>query len=520
MTYSPRLGVDQTFREDVARQRNAETWIGAFSGFGANLRQRLDAWFNPVTGLGGTRDRSTGMQIYQFRPLTWPELDAMYHGEDLPAIIVDRLPTDALSAGFEFGSAGVDQAAARWRLADLVLEARIWARLHGVGGILIGVTGAPMDAPLRLRDVSKGSLEYLLPVDREDLTIAETDMDMASPTYLDPLMYRVGNQNVHPSRLILFPGARTSSRQRQRNGGFDLSVLQRPYNVLRDTETTWRSVVNLMGDLSQAVFAIKDLASMITNGQKSVVMDRMEIVDMARNVARAVVIDADSERFEHVGAQNITGVDPLLMRVFTRLAAAADMPLTLLLGVSPAGLNATGESDLAIWYKKCAGERALLEPAIHYLGALLARDAGLPAPAGVEWPKLWELTEGEQADLENKRALTSEILIRNAITDAEEERRILGGEAREAVLATPAVDPALEAEPLETEDDADPEVKPGEVWTDTVDGNRLEVMNVAGGKVYFRDLDSATPGRQWRWTIGTHLERAMPPASPPLPPAV
>ncbi len=516
--------IAKTFREDIAQVRRLDTYRAAFSGLAQSVTGRLDAWLHEYTGLGGTRDRSVGMAIADFRVLSWAELDAMYHGEDLPAKIVDALPTDALSAGFSLGAPGLDRLAQEWRLAEIILEGRIWARLHGAGGILIGTSRdtGPMDSPLRLAAIRRGALEYLLPVDRMDLSIAETNQEPRSPTHGDPLMYRIGDQLVHPSRLILFPGARTSSRQRARTGGWDLSVLQRPYGVLRDFETGWRSAVNVLSDLSQAVFAIKGLSGMIANGQKSVVMDRMEITDMARSVARAVVIDADSERFEHVGAQNIAGIDPILMRFATRLAGAAGMPATILLGISPAGMNATGESDLSIWYKACAGERKLLEPAIHYLGAVLARDAGLSAPEGVTWPKMWELSELEQADLEGRRATAAGARVLNQITTPDEERAHLGGLPLATVIreanALEADEPDREA--LDGTPDID--VTAGEMWTDTEDGHRLRVSGLDSRYVYFQDLDGANPDRQWKWVLGSFLERCMRtaagPGAAPVPP--
>lgn len=478
------------------------SYVTAFQGLAQAARGRLDAWFNPATGLGGRRDSSTTMQIGAYRTLTWPELEALYHGEDLPAIIVDRLPTDALSAGFELGSAAHDRAAAQWNLGDVVLEGRIWARLYGVGGVLIG-TGSecgPMDAPLRLRDIRRGSLQYLMPFDREDISIAEIDPDQNSPTFGDARTYRIGSQNVHPSRLVLFPGARTGSRARLRNGGFDLSVLQRPYNVLRDTEQTWRSVMALLSDLSQGVMAINNLGAMISNGQKDVVMDRMEIVSHARSVARMLVLDAENESFTHVGAQNITGVDPLLVRVFQRLAAAADMPLTLLMGTSPAGLNATGESDLAIWYKKCAGERRLLEPGLHFLAAVVSRDAGLDSPEAIVWPKLWELSDLEQADLESKQATTAKTRIDGQITDPDEERRVLAGETLADVIKDAGTPDEID------EDDDTFVIEVGSIWVDSRDGTRIEVQNVKEGRVYFTPEGG---GAQRSWLRRNFLSMCM-----------
>ncbi len=498
-------------------------YLAAFNvarGLGTALREglRLDTWANAITGLGGSRDRSRGMQIHQFRPLSFDELDAMYHGQDLPATIVDRLPTDAMSGGFQTGDEALDRACARWMVRDRILEGRIWGRLYGCGGVVIGTsrfTTGPMDSPLEFDRIKVGDLEYLWTVDRQDLAVAETDQNPDSPTYGDPRMYRVGMQNVHPSRVVLFGGARTSPTQRARTGGWDLSVLQRPYDVLCDTEQSWRSVMNLVQDMSQSVFAVKGLMEMIAEGKKSVIMERMEVVDIARTVARSVVIDAEDERYEHVGAANVTGIDPILMRVFQRLAAATgEYPLSILLGMSASGLNATGagDSDLKIYDKRVTGERTLLEPSILFLAAVVAAHEGLDLPGSVSWPSLYEPTDAERAATDKIKADTAAVRITAAITDATEEARILSGERLEDVLAErPEAIPDLGGGPeaIEVEDEADALIATpiGSAWTDTVDGHRIQVTGVGMGRVYCVDLDGENPAQQWSWTKRGFLDR-------------
>lgn len=506
--------ISRGFQEAVETRRAAVSWATLARGLREATR-RLDGWINPYTGLGGAGDRSVGMTVGQFTPLTVETLDAMYHGEDLPATIVDALPTDALSAGFSFGDPALDDAARRWRLGDLLLEARIWSRLHGVGGLLLGtsaVTG-PMNSKLRLETVGPRALQYILPIQRDEFSIAAVNMDPDSPTYRDPVMYRVGNRDVHPSRVILFPGARTSARQRAMADGFDLSVLQRPYNVLRDTEHTWRSIMAVVADLSTGVVAVKNLQSQIANGHAQVARDRADIMAYSRSVNGMLLLDADNESYQHVGAVNLTGIDPLVMRVFVRLAAAARMPVTRLLGMSPAGLNATGESDLANWYKECMGERTLLEPSILYLGALVALSEGCTVPGEVTWPALWDLSDLEQSTLDKTRAETANIRITAGISDPDEERRILAGERTEDVLSESAQSPDLPALPEAVEDAPDTERDPqaGEIWIDTHDPEkrRLQVVRVGGGKVYYVDLDAEDPGRQWRWAVDTFLRQCQ-----------
>lgn len=485
---------------------------------------RADNWVNVITGLGGRRDRSKGAVITDFARLTVWQLDALYHGQDLPAAIVDKLPQDAFRLGIETGDPAVDAALVRWDALDQLEMAVTWGRLYGWGAVFLGFSDklGPMDSPVDLAKVGPGDLKFLMVLDRQDVSIMDRVRDPESPDYGDARYYSVtpsadetgtfGGTRVHASRMIVFGGARTSERQKLRNDGFDLSVLQRPIDVLRDVDQTWRSVMSLLQDMSQAVFKIQGLMDMIANGQKDTVLQRMEIVDMARSVARAVVIDADGEDFAHVGAANVTGVDPLLVRVFTRLAAAADMPLTVLMGISPAGLNATGESDIRLWYGRVQAQRTRITPQVRRLVRVIARSEGLDPPESITWPSLWAMTPTEEVAYQKSLADVDTARIANGTLLPEEATLIwtTGASPADVIGMRAAAAPALGAEgaAVTTDDTTPRDIEPGSLWTDTEDGHRLEITDVIGEDVYFLDLDSDRPTRQWRWRRSAFLERS------------
>jgi len=443
-----------SFREDMARQ------------------VRADSWINAITGLGGSRDKSTRSAVAALCVVQPVELEALYHGNDLAARIVDAVVDDALRGGFSFpGVEGLDDALRAQKAGALLKEARKWGRLYGMGAILIGSDG-PMDEPLDLDTMGPDSLRYLMVLDRQSLSIADHDEDPESETYGEPRTFRLQtmrgeSQLIHASRLIQFGGALTSERIKTRNEGFDLSVLQRPSSVLRDTDQSWRSVMLMIQDMSQAVFAIDGLIDMIAEGEKDTMLARMEVVDMARSVARAVVIDAEAESFTHQGAANIGGVEPVLSMVFQRLASAAGMPLTKLMGMSPGGMNATGESDTRHWYDSVQAERDEgIEDGLLRLARVVAADAGIAVgdDLDVDWPSLWQPSPAEQADLDKKEAETDKIRIDSGVLEPEEVTLaklqddplyadVIDFKAREEALAEPEPEPILPVPGLEPPQD-------------------------------------------------------------------
>ena len=93
------------------------------------------------------------------------------------------------------------------------------------------------------------------------------------------------------------------------------------------------------------------------------------------------------------------------------MAGKADIPATRLLGRSPQGMNATGESDLRNYYDRIrSGQQTDLAPTLRPLDmALLASTLGtVPPEAYVEWNPLYQMSEKEAADVEKVFADTAE----------------------------------------------------------------------------------------------------------------
>lgn len=476
-------------------------------------RLRVDSFVNLVRGIGSSRDSRLSAQVKALRPLTIVELEALFHNSDLAAKMVGKLPEDGTRRGWDLPD-NLRTQIGNWGALSIFREAWTWGRLYGFGAIVLGLSdrlGAP-DQPLDLDRVCEGDLRYLLAIEAQDLSPVDTVRDRESPHYGAVRLYRItsaeGNTStVHASRLITFGGALTSDRVRAANQQRDLSVLQRPFDILRDADQSWQSVMLMIGDLSQAVFKIKGLMEMIANGQKQVILDRMEIVDVARSATRAVVLDAESESFDHVGAANLAAVDPLLLRLFQRLAAASDMPVSILMGIAASGLNATGESELRSWYSTVQAQQQEHTQQAQKLIHVIARNAGLPvAPA--TWLPLWQPTETELIAYEKTQAEVSTLRINSQVTSAREEREALSTGKPISVVVARGDRGARE----EITASIDPEI--GSIWTDTEDGHRLEITAVSDDRVYFLDLDSPNPERQWRWRLASFLERCREQTTP------
>lgn len=405
--------------EKGKRHMRADTWVNFLTGLGSSLRDKLEHWKASHPG-----------------PLDLGELEALFHNDDMAQTIVARVPEDALREGIEIALNAEDDSEAKdkskamtnhWRELDTLRsfkEAATWGRLFGGGAILLGVEGAgPPHTPLREDRIT--GLRFITVLDRRDLTIDKWYSNPLEKGFGKPELYRLEptgafggdvprGTTVHESRLILFGGSMTSKRERERNQGWDHSVLQPVMGALRDANSNWKSVTHLFTDLSQAVFKIEGLLEQIEEGNSETMRLRMELVDMCRSVARAIVLDSEGESFERK-ATPLTGVDKLLELTWLRLAAAARRPVTILMGQAPAGLNATGETDLRWWYDTIrASQMHEFKPRMERLLRILAR-VHFPETEIGDWeitfPSLWQLAPKEKAEMRKLVAETDKLYV-------------------------------------------------------------------------------------------------------------
>jgi len=318
-----------------------------------------------------------------------------------------------------------------------IAQALIWARVHGGSLLFLGVNDgvADLSQPLNLDTIK--SLDFMLVFDRWEVHIQETNSDIGSPDYGKPSVYMVQTTTetgqgigtstlIHASRFIRFDGVLTSRQRMSYNGGWSDSVYTRMEETLMDYGMAWHSVANLLSDFSQAVLKMRGLADAISQQESNVVLDRMTAMDLCRSVARAIPIDADDEDFMRV-ATPMSGLPETLDRMMLRLASAARMPATLMFGQSPAGLNATGESDIRFFYDQIkASQEENLRPRLDRLLKVLF--AAREGPTGGKEPEnwsyefnpLWQETDQQRAAVRKTQAEIDSIYIADGVLDVEE----------------------------------------------------------------------------------------------------
>ena len=149
---------------------------------------------------------------------------------------------------------------------------------------------------------------------------------------------------------------------------------------------------------------------------------------------------------------------PELVRTFLQVAAgAADVPVTRLLGQSPAGLSATGDHDTRNYYDMIAARQELdLRPRLERLDACVLASAGVEADAlSFAFRPLWQLDASEKAAVALSKAqatavyaglnlwpasVTADLVRAQLVEDGTypNAAAVLAGDVAESEAATPA----------------------------------------------------------------------------------
>lgn len=427
-------------------------------------RYREDRWQNNTTGIGTLRDKTTHGRFDPVFRMWDPEIVDLMNGSDIASNIVELPTFEMFRRGFDLTADGFETTAIsdfrEWATEEYDVENQLeeghkWGRCFGGNLSILGLDDGrdpwePLDES-RVRGV-----RYINPVDRRYAYAQSTYSNMDAPKYGRPEIYLVSNGvatsafgrkstdalqkqgyaigRIHESRCIRFDGVAADVTTRQLLAGWSWSVLQRPYEVLRQFDHAFDSAVYLLSDASQGVLKLQGLVKAMTQGKKAEIESRMELMELTRGVAHAIAIDAgdtngkNAESFERQ-ATPFAGIPEMLDRLMMRVAGASKMPIAKVFARGAGGLNAAGEAEAAIrsWYDQCESlQMRELAPKVKRTFRLLAMDKRSPLGKkgrtvrwNVKFHPLWSPTDDERAKTRYTEAQTAQIYIGEGVVTPE-----------------------------------------------------------------------------------------------------
>lgn len=315
-----------------------------------------DGLVSLASRMGTERDKATSV-FYTQPILTDEQIIAAYRGSWLPRKIVDIPALDSCRKWRNWQAAGdqigpIEAEERRLNLRGKVLEASTKARLFGGAALFIGVDDADPALPLDMEAIEKGGLKHLTVLTRRQLAAGDMDGNPASEWHGKPKFYTLTGANgtqvvIHPSRLVVFKGAMTPDQgfAGMDNHAWGESVLTAALDAIKNADSTAANIASLVFEAKIDIIKVPQFSANIGNqAYEDAVLRRYTLANAIKGVNGTLILDSEEE-YESKSAP-LSGLTDILMAFLQIVAGAADIPVTRLLGQSPAGMNATGTADM------------------------------------------------------------------------------------------------------------------------------------------------------------------------------
>lgn len=398
---------------------------------GAGQKKTGDSFQNFSLNLGlGTNNALTG-STYGFNPITRIRtlLEWMYRGSWVAGVSVDVIPDDMTREGAEILSdhtpeqiEQIERAAVLTGVWDGINENSKWARLYGGSVLVMLVDGQDMETPLREETVGKGQFKGVTAVDRWWLSPSFNErVTDYGPRMGEPKFYQIftdvpgiGGKRVHYSRTIRQLGVGLPRNQRIMEDGWGLSILERVYDRLIAFDSATQGAAQLAYKSylrTLKVDGMREIMGAGGSGQDAAGAMLQRYTDMMRffqGIEGITLIDGKDD-FEVQQSSAMTGLSDILLQFCQQIAGALQIPAVRLFGQSPAGLNATGDSDIRLYYDNVAAQQKKeLLTGVNVLYRMIARGEGLKVDDkfAVRFRPLYQMTDGQKAEIDEKMART------------------------------------------------------------------------------------------------------------------
>jgi len=388
----------------------------------AKLIHTSDSFQNFAAKVGIGTDNQSSASTYGFNPISRNRglLEWMYRGSWICGKVVDCPADDMTRAGIEMsGDIDPDDLDKLHNgFNDLAIWPGInatakWGRLYGGAIGFMMIDGQKPDTPLRPQTVQKGAFKGILVLDRWMVQpnyselVTELGPDLGKPKYYETVVegFAIPRMKIHYTRCLRYDGVDLPFWQRITENLYGMSVLERLYDRLVAFDSTTQGAAQLVYKAHLRTLAVEGLRNIIAAGGKALegLVGQVEMMRRYQTNEGVSLIDAKDKFETHQYA--FSGLDQVLLAFGQQLSGAADIPLVRLFGQSPAGLNATGDSDIRNYYDSINQQQELrLRRPMTTLLIVLANSLGIKLPDGwgFKFNPLWQMSDKEKAEIADK----------------------------------------------------------------------------------------------------------------------
>jgi len=330
----------------------------------------------------------------------------------------------------------IEECYERLNVRDVFRKAIETDGLFGRGQILVQIKDhdGKLANPLLLTEktIAKGSLKALVNIEPMWTTPAPYNaIDPTLPDFYKPKAWYVMAQEIHASRLFTLISRPVPDmlKPAYNFGGVSMTQLMMPY-VER-----WLRTVDSVSDLlhSFSLSGIKTDMSAILSGSDdgdTNIMLRAELYNRLRDNRGLMLLSKEEEEFFQFNTP-LSGLDTLLAQSQEQMAAPSHTPLVKLLGITPSGLNASTEGEIAVYYDhiRAMQENLLRDPLDKLLKLVQLHLFGqVNDNITFDFVPLQQMSETELSTIRKSDTDRDVAYIQAGVVSAEEVRGRLAGE--------------------------------------------------------------------------------------------
>lgn len=397
-----------------------------------NDNKTVDGFDNFVSRVGLNNNNTLSQSIYTFNLITRNriQLEAAYRGSWIVGQVVDTVAEDMTRAGIDINTnEGEDDIKdiysmmSRLKIWNALEEGIKWGRLYGGALGIIQIAGQDLATPLNLETIGKGQFQGLAIYDRWQLNPIVNDVIHSGPDMGLPRMYQIISdqstgtgmamsmyENVHHSRVIRFDGIKLPYYQAITEMLWGESVLERMWDRLISFDNATMSAANLVERANNRTVGVEGLRDIIAAGGKAQQgLEAMFAMMREFQTNEGLTLLDKNDTFATT-SYTFAGLADVLLQFGQQLSGASGIPLVRLFGQSPAGLSATGDADMRIYYDNINSQQeSKLRTAFDKILLIMWRSTfGKPAPDDLDFTftPLWQMSAKEKADIARTTAET------------------------------------------------------------------------------------------------------------------
>lgn len=328
-----------------------------------------DAFSNPMARLGfDTPNVAEGAGYVNNRlGRNYQLMNTLYRTSWIIGKIINIVPEDMTKAWYDVRTQADPEMVEKLKRLEMrtqvkakIQEGLCWGRLYGGAVALMLIEGHDdiLHEPLDLDTVMPGSFKGLLILDRWSGVYPQMDLcnDLSDPEFGLPESYEITSETfgavvVHHSRILRFTGFELPKWERVAEIYWGASVIERVYEDLKRRDNTGANIEALVFLANLRVMKMSGMGEMLaaTNTQAQ---ERIQNVLQAQNWLASnmgvQILNKDDDYQTHQFA--FSGLSDIYQNFMMDVSGASNIPVTKLFGRSPAGMNATGESDMNNYY--------------------------------------------------------------------------------------------------------------------------------------------------------------------------